>query len=61
MKNRSVQEESNNKDSNKGESFVRGLEQTWYNKYLYIINFLISMLFHNEEITKKENSIYAQT
>ena len=58
MKNRSIQKELDNKNSNKKEGFIKGLEQAWYNKPLYIINSLINMLFHNEEITKKENLTY---
>ena len=38
IKNRSVQEDLDNKNKNKQESFVRGLEQAWYNKPLYIVN-----------------------
>ena len=38
MKNRSVQEESDKENSNKEENFVGNLEQTWYNKPLYIVN-----------------------
>ena len=38
MKNRSVQEELDEEDSNKEEGFVKGSEYIWYNKPPYIIN-----------------------
>ena len=40
MKNKSVQEESDDEDKEKNDkekSFVRGSEQIWYNKHLYIV------------------------
>ena len=55
MKNRSIQEDSDDKDTDKEESFVRGLEQTWYDEPLYIINPLIDISFFNEETIRKEN------
>ena len=60
MKNRSIQEDSDDKDNDKEESFVRGSEQTWYDEPLYIINPLIDMLFLNEETIRKENLMCIQ-
>ena len=63
MKNRNIQDNSDNKykeDNNKEEDFVGGLEQIQYNKSLYIVVLQrINMLFYKEEITKRENLIYA--
>ena len=49
IKNKSIQKELDNKDSDKEESFVGGLWQVQYDKSLYIINLLINMLSYNRE------------
>ena len=48
--NRSIQKDSDNKDNNKQKDFVRGLEQTQYDKPLYIVNPKIDILFHIDKI-----------
>lgn len=53
MKNRSVKEDLDSKDSNKEKGFVRGLEQAQYEKPLYTINPLIDLFFYNRKITKR--------
>ena len=60
IKNRSIQEKSDEKDSDKEKSFVKGLEQVWYDKPLYIVNSLIDMLFYSKKTTKRRNLICAQ-
>ncbi len=45
MKNRSVQGDSNDEDNNKQEGFVRGSDETQYNKPLYILIPKIDILF----------------
>ena len=55
IKNRSVQEDSDDEDNNKQESFVRGSEQAQYNKSLYIVIPRINTLFHVNKMIKREN------
>lgn len=60
IKNRNIQDNSNNKKHNKEEDFVGDLEQKQYNKSLYIVVLQrINILFYKGEITKRENLIYA--
>ena len=55
IKNRSIQEELDNGNNDKQESFVRGLEQVWYDKPLYIVISKIDTLFYIDKTTKKGN------